>query len=405
MTKGVFYERFIKKVNVGGGAFLASGRALSQVLYCNVIAHLLRNLEYVLKRSRTRCAMTGLNIYSHVRDIASLVFLGDGVRRSGDWFVVCLEVRRSRGQYIENQPSPQPSRIGEGVNRGGQSGVSHEIDCHPEFVSGSHKMQQHTGQSDVQKTLKHRCQLSVQKMLKLVQHGGNNFPKRTYSLINLFSYSPRKRCAFTLAEVLITLGVIGIVAAMTMPSLIANYQKKVWVNQLKKSVSVIEQGVRLMMADDGVDNIYYTTTFAPTASTDCYLDGSGRDNNGINGSCADYAAGFEKYFKGTIQKIQSGYVWSFYDGNSTDTPTCEGYVFILSDGTLICPWSYYITVDVNGYKRPNTYGKDIFSFEISDNGSVKVRQNEDSSKCPYGTSNADMACFAKILEDGWEMNY
>ena len=386
-------ESLLRIVKRGGHSQLAEGKKSgSQVVYINVIAHLLRNLEYVLKRLRTWCAMTGLNIHTHVRDIASLVFLGDGVRRSGDWFVGCLEVRRSRGQYIENQPSPQPSRIGEGVNIGGQSGVSHEIDCHPELVSGSHKMQQHRGQSD------------VQKMLKRVQHD-INFLKRTYSPIYLFTYSPRKRCAFTLAEVLITLGVIGIVAAMTMPSLIANYQKKVWVNQLKKSVSVIEQGVRLMMADDGVDNIYYTTTFAPTASTDCYLDGSGRDNNGINGSCADYAAGFEKYFKGTIQKIQSGYVWSFYDGNSTDTPTCEGYVFILSDGTLICPWSYYITVDVNGYKRPNTYGKDIFSFEISDNGSVKVRQNEDSSKCPYGTPNADMACFAKILEDGWEMNY
>ena len=83
---------------------------------------------------------------------------------------------------------PQPSRIGEGVNIGGQSGVSPEIDCHPELVSGSHKMQQHTGQSD------------VQKMLKRIQHDVNLL-KRTYSLINLFSYIPRKRCAFTLAEV------------------------------------------------------------------------------------------------------------------------------------------------------------------------------------------------------------
>ena len=178
--------------------------------------------------------MTGLNIHTHVRDIASLVFLGGGVRRTGDWFVGCLEVRRSRGQYIENQPSPQPSRIGEGVNIGGQSGVSHEIDCHPELVSGSHKMQQHRGQSD------------VQKMLKRVQHD-INFLKRTYL--------PRKRFAFTLAEVLITLGIIGVVAAMTMPSLIANYQKKVWVNQLKKSVSVLEQGFQKMLADDGVDDL------------------------------------------------------------------------------------------------------------------------------------------------------
>ena len=68
----------------------------------------------------------------------------------------------------------------------------------------------------------------------------------------------KKLSAFTLAEVLITLGVIGIVAAMTMPSLIANYQKKVWVNQLKKSVSVLEQGFRKMLADEGVDSLLDT---------------------------------------------------------------------------------------------------------------------------------------------------
>ena len=54
--------------------------------------------------------------------------------------------------------------------------------------------------------------------------------------------------AFTLAEVLITLGVIGVVAAMTMPSLVANYQKKVWVNQLKKTVSVMNQAFQKMLA-------------------------------------------------------------------------------------------------------------------------------------------------------------
>ena len=48
-------------------------------------------------------------------------------------------------------------------------------------------------------------------------------PKRTYSPINLFSYSLHKKAAFTLAEVLITLGIIGVVAAMTMPVLIQNH--------------------------------------------------------------------------------------------------------------------------------------------------------------------------------------
>ena len=42
--------------------------------------------------------------------------------------------------------------------------------------------------------------------------------------------------AFTMAEVLITLGIIGIVAAMTLPSLVGNYQKKQTAMQLKKSL-------------------------------------------------------------------------------------------------------------------------------------------------------------------------
>ncbi len=43
-----------------------------------------------------------------------------------------------------------------------------------------------------------------------------------------------KNFGFTLAEVLITLGIIGVIAALTLPNLIANYQKKVWATQLKK---------------------------------------------------------------------------------------------------------------------------------------------------------------------------
>ena len=54
-----------------------------------------------------------------------------------------------------------------------------------------------------------------------------------------------RRVAFTLAEVLITLGIIGVVAALTMPALISNYKKTVYVKQLKKSVSVIENGWKM----------------------------------------------------------------------------------------------------------------------------------------------------------------
>ena len=57
--------------------------------------------------------------------------------------------------------------------------------------------------------------------------------------------------AFTMAEVLITLGIIGIVATMTLPALIGNYQKKVTATRLKRSYTVIAQTIERSKVDYG----------------------------------------------------------------------------------------------------------------------------------------------------------
>lgn len=68
----------------------------------------------------------------------------------------------------------------------------------------------------------------------------------------------KKKVAFTLAETLITLGIIGVVAAMTIPNLITTHQKKVTVTKLQKSISVLNQAYKLSVAEQGqpeVDDI------------------------------------------------------------------------------------------------------------------------------------------------------
>lgn len=60
-----------------------------------------------------------------------------------------------------------------------------------------------------------------------------------------------KHLAFTLAEVLITLGIIGVVAAMTIPTLISKTQKKEAVTRLKGAYSQIAQAIRMSEADNG----------------------------------------------------------------------------------------------------------------------------------------------------------
>ena len=73
--------------------------------------------------------------------------------------------------------------------------------------------------------------------------------------------------AFTLAEVLITLGIIGVVAAMTMPSLIQKHNEKVIVNQTKKVYSTFSQLLLFAQKDgDSLDSILQATSSKQEAS-------------------------------------------------------------------------------------------------------------------------------------------
>ena len=60
-----------------------------------------------------------------------------------------------------------------------------------------------------------------------------------------------KRVAFTLAEVLITLGIIGVVAAMTIPNLVNTYKEKVRVSKVKKAYSVLANAYNLAKSEYG----------------------------------------------------------------------------------------------------------------------------------------------------------
>ena len=59
-----------------------------------------------------------------------------------------------------------------------------------------------------------------------------------------------KHFGFTLAEVLVTLGIIGVVSAMTIPSLVKNYQRQVYVTQLRKVYNEVGQAVQTFMTDN-----------------------------------------------------------------------------------------------------------------------------------------------------------
>lgn len=209
--------------------------------------------------------------------------------------------------------------------------------------------------------------------------------------------------AFTLAEVLITLGIIGIVAAMTIPNLIANYQKNVIVTQLQKAISILNQAYKLSFDDVGEPSFeeaynmdsetYFNTYWAPymkilskcNYSTRCGY----KSNNPYTG------AGKNRDFypihpKGTAFISFDGYFYSIRSAYNSDEP------------------SGIILVDLNASAPPNKYGKDVFFLTRvqKDGGGIRAygyeksndEINNECSKQSYG-----MYCAEKIRRAGWKI--
>ena len=271
--------------------------------------------------------------------------------------------------------------------------------CHCEGVkrpwqSQDSEMQKHGGQSDV-------------------QHDVFSFVKRTYRLKDKFSSrftlhsSLKKRAAFTLAEVLITLGIIGVVAALTIPALINNTQNRELQAALKKGYSQLAQALELMKSDLGEDILpqnYPAGTFKPiyckyfkSLKNGLILGGKPDEDTGGN------AMVFENYKTYNLsQTVKTDF---FDDGQ-----------FILSDGTLIMienpggmsARQIYITIDVNGMnKKPNVYGRDLFTFQITNEGKFLPMGapgtgfTDENLYCSKDSNNRlnGIGCAAKALSD------
>ena len=245
-------------------------------------------------------------------------------------------------------------------------------------------------------------------MLQEVAHDNNfNLTETVYSQFT--THHSLKKAAFTLAEVLITLGIIGVVAAITLPTLIKNYQKQVWVTQLKKVVNSIENNNRKLLADEEVDSLANTSMAKVFAKFD-------HENAPDDELISDLSSFYEKHFllrqvgKNTdIYKISGGWVVLYSSDGSCVIPHLDS-----RDGVTV------YMVDVNCDKSPNKVGRDRFTLSFGEDGLYNANDFSGTpSPCKEFTdySGADdgeidlywlwggYACTNEIINDGWKMNY
>lgn len=253
---------------------------------------------------------------------------------------------------------------------------------------------------------------------------------------------------FTIAEVLIVLGIIGVVAAMTLSNLITNYQKKEAVVQLKKAYSELSQGFSSLILEEGI-NDFGETTLIQSINGDT-LKGSEQKKFTIElkkifNISKVYDNGTYPYNTNYKYLGDNSSLWNIFNADLD-------YVFILNDGKIEYLKMYKnpikssytdseiieaggkmfktygsVWIDVNGAKAPNKIGRDLFQYIIAQNGmpypgngrdhsiyatgkdwrvqNYYWRSNNKAQCNPENMSYAGFGCAGRIMEENWEMNY
>ncbi len=239
--------------------------------------------------------------------------------------------------------------------------------------------------------------------------------KRGYSIFDTKAPSPliplRRRgklCAFTLAEVLITLVIIGVIAAITVPTLITKYQKEQTVTRLKKAYSALAQTTQRAIADNGpietweIGNakIFFNKYINPYVS----LSKKAEWLNDGNWNSEFY----------NLNGVQENYSNSYARAYFTDGTSVTLGVNSNNDTNKIL----ILKIDINGDKKPNKQGKDIFEYiyyiltpkinylgKLIPSGQEYSRDIIISNLGPWNCNKEKTGayCATLIMKDGWQI--
>ena len=232
-------------------------------------------------------------------------------------------------------------------------------------------------------------------------HNSSNFRS---SLLNITQYNDivnniscnsevfMKKFAFTLAEVLITLGIIGVVAALTIPALVGKYEIYLRQQQFKKAYSTLSTALQKADYELGgqAGCYYFAGELSSSSTTQCELlfdtvastfkTVKKCDDHALDNGClpdGGYKGGEIVYSedKETDEEKEEAkeYFTNNCSGFSTEWINNRSIVYNMNDGLIIISYGGRanntirpaFAVDVNGKKGPNKWGHDVFTFQIT----------------------------------------
>lgn len=211
--------------------------------------------------------------------------------------------------------------------------------------------------------------------------------------------------AFTLAEVLITLAIIGVVAAVTIPSLLNETNDKETVVKLKKIYSDLNAATNYMVAENGPIKSWDWDSGDSTMES--IMDGYKKYLK-IDKACP-FISPFSCYIETNWKALNGNSYFTYFHGG-------DGYYNILQDGSyikfykILDPASYgaqlnnqtpriEIVVNLNGNKPPNQVGRDVFFFFLTQERGVMPPYYSYVGLTHCDSSSTGTACTGKVLKE------
>lgn len=244
-----------------------------------------------------------------------------------------------------------------------------------------------------------------------------------------YMYNFRTTKAFTLAEVLVTLGIIGVVSAMTLPTLVKSHQRQVYVTQLHKVYNEFSQAGESYINSKNAINL---------------SEAGVRTNAGIQEfvqssikTVKNCGSTFTDCFASEYQNMNGATVANLNDATAACYALPSGATVCLTriSGQIANANFISLIVDTNGKQGPNILGRDLFIMAMGPDGSVipsqYTYQGGAIADCVNAAGNKPDACkelelsklencsqagnmvpagpaaycFSQLLEDGWQMEY
>lgn len=239
-----------------------------------------------------------------------------------------------------------------------------------------------------------------------------------------------KKKAFTIAEILITIGIIGVVAALTLPVLTEDSQKKVYASKLSAAVSDIENAMTTMLMKEGEDMLQLTPAWTGKIKN---FDGEILDTDFLTElnktmphktskigaperENLDKSNTIEKKFPSDNNfRNHKGAIFSVKLLNNSTATKKE--TEMMAKGCAITSVAAEVYIDVNGEAKPNTWGRDTFIFVLDGDGHLypyggkdwSIYNNRDYKSTTPKTECVDNKnsdyCAAYLVNNGYKMDY